>query len=122
MNMEARDLLAILKWILQALTSKAAAAAIAYAYCKVCFQAWDVMLDAAGENILGYTRWPANLKRLLHAVYPAYFVYSSIKRLSGPEGPVQATDVNKWKALCTAACIVAGVQASSAGSAVRHSH
>ena len=59
-------------------------AALAYAWCKVCFTAWDETLDAAGERILSYSRYRAHFgARFLHAIYPAYFVYASMKKLNG---------------------------------------
>ena len=79
-------------------------ASLAYAWCKVCFVAWDATLDIAGEKLLRYSRWPAALRYLLHALYPAYFVYSSMKRLSGPEGPKSALDVKRWQIVLSAAC------------------
>ena len=113
------DLVVLLQWAVRELAARVSDAALAYAWCKVCFTAWDATLEAAGEKILAYSRWPASLTRLLHALYPAYFVYSSMKRLSGPEGPAARADVGRWASVLTVACVAAGAQAMRAGEAQR---
>ena len=92
-----------------ALVSAAQNVALAYAWCKVCFDAWDATLDAAGEQLLRYSRWPQALRLLLHALYPAYFVYASAKRLSGPEGPRDPAELPRWMMLLSVACTAVGV-------------
>ena len=94
-------------------------AALAYAWCKVCFTAWDETLDAAGERILRYSRWPSILRALLHAIYPAYFVYASMKKLNGPEESLKQPQ--KWALLLAIACAAAGLvgAASSLATAVQ---
>ena len=94
-------------------------AALAYAWCKVCFVAWDETLDMAGEKILGYSRWPEPLRLLLHALYPAYFVYSSTRRISGPDGPRKKRDIKQWITLLTAACVAVAVLGLKQGRAQR---
>ena len=94
----------------RALASTVTNVALAYAGCKVCFDAWDATLDLAGEKLLRYSRWPLALRLLLHALYPAYFVYSSAKRLSGPEGPRDPAEVRRWALLLGLACAAVGVR------------
>ena len=48
----------------RALVSTCSQAALAYAWCKVCFTAWDATLEAAGENVLKYSKWPSALRSL----------------------------------------------------------
>ena len=92
-------------YLLKVLASQGSDVALAYAWCKVCFTAWDATLDIAGERLLRYSRWPEALRLLLHALYPSYFVYSSMKRISGPEGPSRADATSRWQLLLSAACI-----------------
>ena len=92
-----------------ALVALCSNSALAYAWCKVCFIAWDATLDAAGEKVLQYSRWPAVLRLLLHALYPSYFVYSSTKRLSGPDGPRDASAVRRWTLILSAASVAVGL-------------
>ena len=93
--------------------------ALAYAWCKVCFIAWDETLDLAGEKLLRYSRWPEALRLLLHALYPGYFVYASMKRLSGPEGPRDPAEVRKWALLLSLACTAVGLLGLRDGRAAR---
>ena len=83
--------------------------ALAYAWCKVCFYAWDETLLTAGEKVLRYSRWPAALRLLLHALYPTYFVYASAKRLSGPEGPRRPVESRRWLLLLGVASVAVGL-------------
>ena len=103
----------------RALATLCSDAALSYAWCKVCFTAWDATLDTAGEQILRYSRWPTWLRSLLHALYPAYFVYSSMKKLSGPEGPKQPAEVQKWALLLSLACAALGLRGLRDGRAAR---
>ena len=103
----------------RAIVSAASNVALAYAWCKVCFDAWDATLDLAGEKLLRYSLWPLALRRLLHALYPAYFVYSSAKRLSGPEGPRDAAAVSRWMLLLSLACAAVGLRGLREGRAAR---
>ena len=89
--------------------------ALAYAWGKVCFTTWDFALDVAGERLLRYSRWPEALRLLLHALYPSYFVYGSMKRLSGPEGPSRSADSGRWRALLSVACVAVGILGMRAG-------
>ena len=116
---EASSLAPLLTWLLKYLSASAADSALAYSWCKVCFTAWDATLDAAGERILGYSRWPESLRLLLHALYPAYFVYSSMKRISGPEGAQKKRDVKQWATLLSAACVAVGVLGLQHGKSAR---
>ena len=101
------------------LLAKLQAAALAYAWCKVCFSAWDETLEAAGERVLGYSRWPAILRALLHAVYPAYFVYSGAAKLSGVDGLPTDALRSRFLALLSMACAVAAFQGARAGNSAR---
>jgi len=83
--------------------------ALAYAWCKVCFYAWDETLLTAGEKVLRYSSWPAALRLLLHALYPTYFVYASAKRLSGPEGPRRPAESRRWLLLLSVASVAVGL-------------
>ena len=103
----------------RSLVAQCSDAALAYAWCKVCFSAWDETLNAAGERILRYSRWPSFLRLLLHSLYPAYFVYSGMKRLSGPEGPRQPAEVKRWALLLSVACTAVGVLGLHHGRAER---
>ena len=58
----------LLSWLLRSALASGADAALAYAWCKVCFIAWDATLDAAGERILGYSRWPEAMRLWLHSL------------------------------------------------------
>ena len=106
---------------LRTFVSTASDAALAYAWCKVCFIAWDATLDAAGERILHYSRWPDFLRLLLHALYPSYFVYSSMKRLSGPEG-AQPGKVRHWALLVSVACTLVGIKGLKDGARSKTQH
>ena len=90
-----------------ALVQAASDAALSYAWCKVCFVAWDETLEAAGERILRYSHWPESLKALLAALYPAYFVFSGVKRLHGPHGPAQSHAARRFTLVLAVACAVA---------------
>ena len=105
----------LLPYLLKSIASTGSDAALAYAWGKVCFTTWDYTLDAAGERLLGYSRWPEVCRLLLHVLYPAYFVYGSMKRLSGPEGPSRPADVNRWRLLLSAACVAIGILGMRAG-------
>ena len=94
-------------------------AALAYAWCKVCFTAWDATLDAAGEKILKYSRWPEALRCALQALYPAYFVYSGMKKLSGPEGPQRPADVRRWTLLLSLVSALVALLGLRAGQSAR---
>lgn len=95
--------------------------ALAHAWYSVCASSWDSMLDAAGERILRYSRWPAALRRLLHALYPALFVYKAITKLSGPDGPSAIHERRRWLALVYVACGVVGVLGVRSGTSARAS-
>jgi hypothetical protein len=99
--------------------AKVQAAALAYAWCKVCFTAWDETLEAAGERVLGYSKWPILLRALLHAIYPAYFVYSGAAKLSGPDSPMTTALRSRFLALLSVACALAAMQGARAGRAAR---
>ena len=101
--------------------AKLQAAALAYAWCKVCFQAWDETLELAGERLLAYSRWPALLRALLHALYPAYFVYSGAAKLSGTDGPPTANARSGFLTLLSVACALAALKGQRAGLASRAS-
>ena len=103
----------------RAIVATCSDAALAYAWCKVCFTAWDACLDSAGEKILRYSQWPSFLRSLLAAVYPAYFVYSSTKRLSGPDGPSRPTELRRWVLLLSLCCSAAGILGLKHGRALR---
>ena len=94
-------------------------AALAYAWCKVCFTAWDTTLDLAGERLLQYSKWPALLRALLHALYPAYFVYAGAAKLTGPDGPPRARDARRFALLLGAACAAAALYGSKSGASAR---
>jgi len=99
--------------------AKVQAAALAYAWCKVCFTAWDETLEAAGERVLGYSKWPILLRALLHAIYPAYFVYSGAAKLSGPDSPMTTALRSRFLALLSVACALAAMQGARAGRSAR---
>ena len=101
------------------LLRKVQAAALAYAWCKVCFYAWDETLEAVGERVLGYSRWPAVLRALLHALYPAYFVYSGAAKLKGPDGPGSPSTRSGFLALLSVACAAAAIHGQRSGEAAR---
>ena len=102
-----------------ALVAASSNAALAYAWCKVCFYAWDATLDELGEKLLRYSKWPPSLRLLLHAIYPGYFIYSGMKRLSGPEGPRDRADVRRWTMLMSIACVALGLRGLRDGRAAR---
>ena len=115
----AEDQASLSAYLLRLLAGKGTDVALAYAWCKVCFTSWDATLDLAGEKVLGYSRWPEALRLLLHALYPGYFVYSSMKRLSGPEGPSRPSEAIRWQFLLTVACIALGALGTRAGQQAR---
>lgn len=93
-----------------ALVTASSNVALAYAWSKVCFYAWDATLDEFGEKLLRYSKWPEALRLLLHALYPGYFVYAGMKRLSGPEGPRDPAQVQRWTLLLSIACAALGLR------------
>ena len=106
---------ALVPYVLKSILGIGSDAALAYSWGKVCFTTWDYTLEAAGERLLGYSRWPEALRLLLHSLYPTYFVYGSMKRLSGPEGPSHPADSNRWRSLLVVACVALGVLGMRAG-------
>ena len=98
--------------VLAKATSHVKDAALAYAWCKVCFHAWDETLEIAGERLLGYSKWPALLRALLHALYPAYFVYTGAAKLCGPETPAPLR--SRFFALLSLACAAAALRGQRA--------
>ena len=106
---------ALVPYVLKSILGIGSDAALAYSWGKVCFTTWDYTLEAAGERLLGYSRWPEALRLLLHSLYPTYFVYGSMKRLSGPEGPSRPTDANRWRGLLAVACVAVGILGMRAG-------
>jgi hypothetical protein len=103
----------------QLLLRRIADLALGYAWGKVCFTSWDATLDHLGERLCRYSRWPEALRLLLHTLYPCYFVYNSMKRLSGPEGPVKPAHSARWRALLAVACVGVSVLAMRAGARER---
>ena len=102
-----------------ALVNASSNAALAYAWMKVCFIAWDAALDELGEKLLRYSKWPEALRLLLAALYPGYFIYSGVKRLSGPEGPRDPADARRWTMLLTIAAVALGLRGLRDGRAAR---
>jgi hypothetical protein len=97
------------------IAQKLSAVALAYAWCKVCFTAWDATLDYAGEQLLGYSRWPPGLRAALQALYPAYFVFTGAQRLRGPDGPARGRDARRFAMLLCVACATAAVLGNRSG-------
>ena len=85
----------------------------------MCFDAWDRTLDLAGEQLLRYSKWPHALRLLLHAIYPAYFVYSASKRLNGPEGARAPAELRRWTLLLGLACVAVGIRGVRDGRVTR---
>ncbi len=56
-------------------------AALFYAWGKVSFDAWDLLIDH-GALLLAWPRWPDWLKSVMQLLYPAYFGYSSAKAIA----------------------------------------
>ena len=91
---------------------------LAYAWGKVCFSTWDSCL-ASVAKVCAWDNWPPALQQLLHALYPAYFVYASSRRLAGPEGPAQRSDVPKFMSILLAAAVAVAIKGARDGSAAR---
>jgi len=87
--------------------------ALAFAWGKVCFSTWDTTLEIAGERILRYSRWPSELQHLLTALYPAYFVFSGARMLTGPEAAKRGGQ--HYTLLLAAACLAALVLGRRSG-------
>ena len=100
---------------LQLAAGKVSDGALAYAWFSVCSTAWDACLDAFGERLLKYSRWPNLLRALLHALYPAYFVYSGAAKLAGPDGPPKRRDARRCTLLLGIACLAAALIGSANG-------
>mmetsp|Transcript_39194 Transcript_39194/g.82205 ORF Transcript_39194/g.82205 Transcript_39194/m.82205 type:complete len:108 (+) Transcript_39194:63-386(+) len=64
-------------------------------------------------------RTPEWLQSALHALYPAYFVYGSVRRLTGPEGPRAHASSKRAVLLLAAACVLLGVRGARAGERAR---
>lgn len=92
--------------------------ALAYAWGTVCFSSWDDCL-AQVALLSFWDLWPTWLRCVLHALYPAYFVYASSNRLAGPEGPTNPANSRRYLLLCAVACAIAAVRGTSAGKASR---
>lgn len=78
-----------------------------YAWCRVCFNSWDETL-AHLARLLRYDFWPPELRGLLHAIYPAYFIYSSTFKLMGPEGAPRSADRRRLLLLMASVCALLG--------------
>ena len=91
-------------------------AALSFAWGTVCFSSWDDCLAQVALLSL-WDRWPPWLRSVLHALYPAYFVYATSKRLASPEGP--PTRSRQYLLLCALACALAAVRGTRAGQASR---
>jgi len=92
--------------------------ALAYAWGKVCFSTWDSCLESVAR-LCAWDAWPPALRQLFHALYPAYFVYASAKRLAGPEGPANRSDVPKFVSVLMAAAIAVAIKGARDGAAAR---
>ena len=90
---------------------------LAYAWVRVCDSSWNSTLEIA-RQLTGFERWPAWLRQALFAMYPAYFVYSSSKRLAGPDSATIA-DSHRYFLLLSAAAVLLGIRGARAGYAER---
>jgi len=90
----------------------------AYGWCRVCFSSWDETL-ARVARLLRYDFWPAELSGLLHAIYPAYFVYSAAAKLTGPGGPSRVADRRRLLLVMWIACTVLGSAGARKGNRLR---
>ena len=88
-------------------------AVLAYVWGRVCFNAWDDTL-ARLAALTRFESWPPWLCSLLHVLWPAYFVYTSTKRLTGRDAPPQPTR-RRAILMLALACIVLGVRGARAG-------
>ena len=84
-------------------------AVLAYAWGKVCFSTWDDCL-AHGAAAIRWNAWPRWLRDVLHALYPAYFIFSSAKRLTGPEASRASSGTLALLAAAAALCTLRGAR------------
>ncbi|KAL1503178.1 hypothetical protein AB1Y20_011236 [Prymnesium parvum] len=101
----------------QLVSEKGKQLALAYAWGKVCFTSWDTTLEQLA-GLCAWGSWPPALRQLLHAVYPAYFVYASARRLAGPEGP-SAREVARYLVILLAAAALLALKGARDGIAAR---
>ena len=88
--------------------------AMSYAWGVVCFDTWDYCLEHVAALIF-WDKWPQNAKMALFAVYPAYFAFSSGKRISGPDGTKGAGKAERYVMAMVLAMLLAAYKGYSAG-------
>ncbi|KAL3895164.1 MAG: hypothetical protein SGPRY_013590 [Prymnesium sp.] len=91
--------------------------ALLYAWGKVCFSAWDTVLEHLA-SLTAWDAWPPAARMLLHALYPAYFIYASARRITGPEES-QAGDRSKYVATLLIAAMAVALKGRRDGLAAR---
>ena len=96
----------LLRLLLLRLLHAAREGSLALAWGKVCFSAWDSCLGGVA-GLVAWEQWPPALRALLHALYPAWFVYSNVRKLNGPGGPARPRD---FSLLLSVACACAAAR------------
>ena len=89
-----------------------------YAWGRVCFSAWDEVLERGGR-LLGYDRWAPEARGVLHALYPAFFVFSAASKLTGPNAPTNPRRRQALQALMAAVCLLLSVVGARRGERLR---
>ena len=89
-----------------------------YAWGRVCFSAWDEVLERGGR-LLGYDRWAPEARGVIHALYPAFFVFSAASKLTGPNAPSNPRRRQALQALMAAVCLLLSVVGARRGERLR---